>query len=256
MNAAYRKRVEIGPHVLYLGDCRDVLPKVEPVSLMVADPPYSVSVSGSENVSPNGTRLFDFFDGDSDWPAMTALIIEAVGSAPLAAKASAYVWCGHRQIGALVAHFEGARSMSTRLVAWSKACPAPPPPWSGWPSALELCLYAYPEGRTWAMAPKDMPRSNVFVADGFRYGQPGKVEHPTQKPLAVIRPLIEASSLPSQTILDPFMGSGTTGVACAKLGRKFIGIEIHEPYFRIACRRIADAVNGGTQPALFGDSDP
>jgi DNA modification methylase len=56
-----------------------------------------------------------------------------------------------------------------------------------------------------------------------------------------------------QTILDPFMGSGTTGVACAKLGRKFIGIEIEPKYFDIACRRIDDAYR---QPRLFKDEAP
>ena len=57
----------------------------------------------------------------------------------------------------------------------------------------------------------------------------------------------------AETILDPFMGSGTTGVACANLGRKFIGIEIEEKYFDIACRRIADAYK---QPRLFPDEKP
>jgi len=56
-----------------------------------------------------------------------------------------------------------------------------------------------------------------------------------------------------QTILDPFMGSGTTGVACVNLGRKFIGIEIHEPYFEIACRRIEEAYR---QPRLFAEPKP
>lgn len=64
------------------------------------------------------------------------------------------------------------------------------------------------------------------------------VDHPTQKPLRLIGQIIE---LLTGTILDPFAGSGTTGVACARLGRRFVGIEIHEPYFDIACRRIEQA---------------
>ena len=247
----YRERVEIGPHVLYLGDCRDVLPILSPVDLVVADPPYSISVEGSENQSDAGTRSLDFFECDRDWGRMTATVVEALASVAMTATASAYVWCGHRQIGAIVAHFEKARPMTTRLVAWEKACPAPAPPWSGWPSGFETCVYAYPEGRVWDLAPGQMPRSNLLRADSFRHGQPGKVDHPTQKPLAVIEPLIRASSRRDQTVLDPFMGSGTTGVACANLGRRFVGVEIHEPYFRIACRRIADAVAGGVQPSLF-----
>lgn len=250
--SAWKERVEIGPHVLFLGDCRDVLPTLAAVDLLVADPPYSISVEGSANKSGNGTRGFDFFACDRDWDRMTATVVEALSAVAMTAMASAYVWCGHRQIGAIVAHFEKTRPMTTRLIAWEKACPAPAPPWSGWPSGFETCVYAYSDGRVWDLAPDQMPRSNLLRADSFRHGQPGKVDHPTQKPLAVIEPLIRASSLRAQTILDPFMGSGTTGVACAKLGRKFVGVEIHEPYFRIAARRITDAVNGGTQPELFG----
>ena len=70
--------------------------------------------------------------------------------------------------------------------------------------------------------------------------------HPTQKPVPLMKWCIERTG--AETILDPFMGSGTTGVACAKLGRTFIGIEIEPKYFDIACRRIEAAMN---QPDLF-----
>ncbi len=72
--------------------------------------------------------------------------------------------------------------------------------------------------------------------------------HPCPYPQAIIRPLIGSSCPPNGTILDPFMGSGTTGVACVKLGRKFIGIELEPKYFDIACKRISDAYK---QPDLF-----
>lgn len=73
-------------------------------------------------------------------------------------------------------------------------------------------------------------------------------DHPCPYPENLIRPVIESSSPQSGTILDPFLGSGTTGVACAKLGRKFIGIEIEPKYFDIACRRIEQAYR---QPDMF-----
>jgi DNA modification methylase len=64
--------------------------------------------------------------------------------------------------------------------------------------------------------------------------------HPTQKPIQAITPLVEYAP-DGGAVIDPFMGSGTTGVACMQLGRKFIGIELHEPYFDIACERIENA---------------
>ena len=69
-------------------------------------------------------------------------------------------------------------------------------------------------------------------------------EHPTQKPVNLMTWSIEQIGKP-QSVLDPFMGSGTTGVACANLGRKFIGIEIERKYFDIACERIAAAYAQG-----------
>ncbi len=72
--------------------------------------------------------------------------------------------------------------------------------------------------------------------------------HPTQKPLSIMRHIVGASSRKSATILDPFMGSGTTGVACVKLGRRFIGIELERKYFDIACKRIEEAY---AQPDMF-----
>lgn len=74
--------------------------------------------------------------------------------------------------------------------------------------------------------------------------------HPTQKPVELMEWCILQLPADSNFILDPFCGSGTTGVAAVKLGRKFIGIELHEPYFDIACRRISEALK---QPDLFID---
>jgi len=96
---------------------------------------------------------------------------------------------------------------------------------------------------------ENFPQAAVFDGAG-----PGCIEfegHPTQKPISVMRRLLSLTK--AQTILDPFMGSGTTGVACMKLGRKFIGIEIEPRYFDIACKRIAEAWK---QPRLFAEPAP
>jgi site-specific DNA-methyltransferase (adenine-specific) len=70
-------------------------------------------------------------------------------------------------------------------------------------------------------------------------------QHPTQKPEPLMRELVNLFTFQGQTVLDPFLGSGTTGVACAKLGRKFIGIELDPKYFDIACKRIEQAYKQG-----------
>lgn len=88
--------------------------------------------------------------------------------------------------------------------------------------------------------------------------------HPNEKPLKLMRRIVEAHTLPGDVVLDPFMGSGTTGVAALGLGRKFIGIELDESHFETACRRIeastkqADLFQGLTakpaaQTGFFGE---
>ena len=79
--------------------------------------------------------------------------------------------------------------------------------------------------------------------------------HPTQKPVALMKTIVENWTKSGDTILDPFMGSGTTGVACVETGRNFIGIEISEDYFKIAQRRIADAQSRMDGTARKVDSD-
>lgn len=230
-----------GGITIYHGDCREILPSLSACDLIVTDPPYAVSVAGAAYVGApgKGTRRLDFFDGDDDWIEMTRLVRESIRLAcdRLSAIGSLYVWCGHRQFGPLVEDME-ARGMSTRFLVWAKKYPPPPPPGGGWPSGAELCLYAYPAGRTWTMRNNPV-RSNVITSDSYRHGQPGKVDHPTQKPPSVIAPLVIASSLPGQTVLDPFMGSGTTLRVSKDLGRKAIGIEIEERYCEIAAKRLA-----------------
>ena len=231
---------------LYLGDCMDILPTLGKVDAVVTDPPYAVSVAGSfqKGLPGKGTRRLDFFAGDSDWATMNRLVAEAIDLAILASPLSFAAWCGHRQIGFITKALEYS-GYSTRLLFWRKKCPPPAPPGSGFSSAVECCVYGYKPGRPWNGGQYEL---NVFETDNYRHGQPGKVDHPTQKPLQLIKWQVQRITATGNTILDPFMGSGTTGVAAVKMGRKFTGIEINEKYFDIACRRIDDAL---ARPDMF-----
>jgi site-specific DNA-methyltransferase (adenine-specific) len=126
-----------------------------------------------------------------------------------------------------------------------------------------LCVYAFRPGRVWNHGGKNPPPNNVLVSDSFRYGQPGKNGHPTQKPLPVVLPLVLASSRPGDLVLDAFAGSGTVGIACLKAGRRFIGIELDPEFARLAVSQMAEASNqtglfaGLAQPTLFpGEGGP
>lgn len=222
---------------LYHGDCREVLPTLEPVDLVHTDPPYSLSGdSDHENRRGKGTRRLEFFEGDRDWETMTTNVVERLMlAAPLAA--AHYVWCGHRQFGAIVEAFE-ALGFKTRFLVWRKLCPVPAPPGVGWDSGAELCVYAFRGGRKWT-PPTGTKASNVIEADSYRHGQPGKVDHPTQKPLATASTPLQFSTEPGDVVLDPFMGSGTTLYVAKSLGRRGIGIEIEERFCELAALRLS-----------------
>lgn len=222
---------------LYHADCADVLPMLGGVDLVLTDPPYSLSVaSDHENKPGRGTRRLNFFEGDTNWTAMTGAIVERVVASSQKASA-AYVWCGHRQFGALVDALE-RQGFLTRFLVWRKSCPVPAPPGVGWDSAAELCVYAFREGRKW-MPPTGTKVPNVIDADSYRHGQPGKQDHPTQKPVPTASLPILYSTAPGDVVLDPFVGSGTTLRAAKDLGRRAIGIEINERYCDVAARRCA-----------------
>ena len=234
---------------IFHGDCREVLPSrfnpgCRPIDLLLTDPQYGISQPGVVNCGDpsKGTRSFGFFENDTPSEA-SALAMEAWEAIlPIYSEAaSAYWWVGHYMFGKLVDAYE-AKGWKTRFLVWSKLCPAPQPPGTGWPSAAELCVYASRPGRTWNHDGTNCPRSNVFLADSYRHGIPGKVGHPTQKPFAVISPLILASSPERGLILDPFMGSGTTLVAAKTLGRSAVGIELEEKYCEMAAKRLGQEV--------------
>ena len=119
--------------------------------------------------------------------------------------------------------------MTVRVGAWNKTNPSPMNGSRLWVSGLEFCVYA----RKANAVHNEHCQKALWDAPSGR----SKI-HPTQKPLQLIERLVRASSDDGQTVFDPFMGSGTTGVACMNTGRRFVGIERDEAYFRVACDRI------------------
>jgi site-specific DNA-methyltransferase (adenine-specific) len=112
----------------------------------------------------------------------------------------------------------------------------------------EMIMIAHRSGGKLAWADADVKQPNIISLS-----KPLGGEHPNEKPIELVARFVSLHTAPDHIILDPFMGSGTTGVACANLGRKFIGIEIEPKYFDIACRRITDAYK---QYRLFEDEKP
>jgi site-specific DNA-methyltransferase (adenine-specific) len=218
---------------LYRADCRDIVPLITTVDAVLTDPPYGIPHNFGIKRTPSGNRRLQFtWDNENT----TDIVLSACAMA--AHLGSAQLWfCGLHQVS-YIADILLDAGMVPKPAAWVKKCPPPAIMGNWWPSGFEYAIYAYRRG-AW-FGEDDPKRSNVWIADSYRHGQPGKVQHPTQKPLGLITRLVRAIVPSNGTVLDMFMGSGTTGVAAVRLARKFIGIEIDQQYFDLACRRIED----------------
>lgn len=223
---AIKREVVIGDCRLILGDCREVLPLIGKVDAVVTDVPYEISQKS------NGLRTLDY--GKWDHEGATDMVLEVLGQ--LVTTPTVIAWCDWRQLAAIAQALPGR---SERPLTWGKPNPPVLNGQSLFLSATEHAFYG------------KLP--SAWFAGGciksFWVGPPPPDrQHPTQKPEWLMKACVGAVVPHTGSCLDPFMGSGTTGVACAKLGRSFIGIEQHEPYFDIACERIRKAY---AQPDMF-----
>jgi len=215
----WTRREVIGDCTLYLGDCLEVMPLLGKVDAVVTDPPYGIDAAKKGTIG-GGQRAPVKDYGKKGWdsaPASAAHI-----SAMRAGSRHQIIFGGN--------YFEGLSPTSCWLV-WDKQN-------TGNFADCELA---------WTNLPKPVRRIYWRWNGMIRKGNDVR-EHPTQKPVGVMEWCINHLPESAESILDPFMGSGTTLVACAKLGRKGIGIELDPDYFEIACKRVEDAYR---QPDLF-----
>lgn len=214
-------RVQIGDCQLYLGDCREILPLLPKVDAVVTDPPYGIGEAGGEKNrrGPGRTRFAVPKHEDIGWDDQRP---DADTFRAIMDKAPIWMVFGGNYFADLF------------------------PPSMGWLYWDKKLGGDFSDGELVYTNRKAALRSfSMHAFEGLKGGQ--LREHPTQKPAPLMRWCLQ--QIPdARTILDPFMGSGTTGVACVKLGRKFIGIEIEPKYFEIACKRIQAAYD---QPDMF-----
>ncbi len=224
----YKRKEVIGNATLYLGDCLEILPTLPKVDAVITDPPYGIShpcnyhARGRGNLAGKrmqGGKPVWAYPSSNDYPDVHS-DGEPFDPAPwLSIGVPTLFWGGN--------YFADKLPTSSGWLVWDKERP----------DGLDqsTCELA------WTNYVKGVRRFRYLWNGMMRSGEKGENYHPTQKPVALQKWVLGLRWTPQGTILDPFMGAGSTGIACASTGRKFIGIEIEPKYFDIACERIENA---------------
>ena len=211
-----KKDMTIGDCRLILGDCLEIMPLLGNVDAVVTDPPYGIDYGNAGGFCESAG--WKQWRGQAEWDK--ARPSPELFAAMLQISRDQIIWGGN--------YFADLLPPSMRWLAWDKG---------------QRDFTLADMELAWTSQQKAV---RVFTYARGKAAQDGK-QHPTQKPVALMEWCL--GFVPNaQTILDPFMGSGTTLVACAKLGRRGIGIELDPDYFEIACERVRKAYD---QPDMF-----
>jgi site-specific DNA-methyltransferase (adenine-specific) len=233
-------RVEqIGRATLYLGDCLEVMPTLEPVDHVIGDPPYEAVMQNKWGVLSRNAPSSHVRHEEIGFEAIDDIREEVAQAVTKGSQGWVILFCMAEGVRAWRDALEAAGARYKRAMVWIKPDAMPQFNGQGPSTGHEMMVSAWcGEGHsTWNGGGKP----GVFTYNKNTLD----AVHPTQKPLPLMRALVHLFSNEGQTVLDPFAGSGTTGVACVQQGRNFIGIERNPDHFAAACRRIEDAQRQG-----------
>ena len=214
-------KVAIGDCTLYNEDCAFILPTLHGVGAVVSDPPYGMGWNTDSTRYSGGLRTHRTGrpkEGRADWGAV-ANDDKPFDPEPWLRFPQVILWGAN--------HYASRLPVGTTLV-WIKRLDG------AFESFLSDAEVAWMKGGHGVYCRRDLSMNHATNANGR--------DHPTQKPVGIMQWCVEKTK---GLVLDPYMGSGTTGVACVKMGRPFVGVEIEKRWFDAACRRIEDAYKQG-----------
>lgn len=238
---------------IYFGDCLELL-KLLPnksIDLVITDPPYKVETQGagffgkkSDEYSMNykGKKAYTY-GGERYVMKEIANMSDGFSENILdelcrvMKKINIYIWCSQKQLFQLINYFVEKRKCNWNLITWHKTNPIPACG-NKYLTDTEYCLFFREKG---VRIHGSFETKFTYYVTPLNSKDKKQYGHPTIKPLNIIKNLIINSSNESDVVLDPFMGSGTTPVACVETNRHYIGFEISEEYYNIACKRLDEA---------------
>jgi len=227
---------------LYLGDSYKLIKEIPTASidLILTDPPYNLSPYSTGNIKLSWRKNInnEVADWDkvefkpSDWVDDFKRILKPTGNI--------FAFCSYNLLGKWHEAFDPEFG-TFQFMVWHKTNPVPKVLRAGFLNSCELIVCMWNKGHTWNFT--NQREMHNFIESPICMG-PERIKnpfHPTQKPVRVLERIIRIASNPGDIVFDPFMGLGSTGVAALNLGRKFIGIEIDEKYFKAAEKRLETA---------------
>lgn len=234
-------------NVIYHQDClagMEQLPD-QCVDLVFTDPPYYQYRAGNlKGLKNHKDVVTEFgFDGFESEEAYLSFMDKVIAQLYRVCKsgASGYMWCGDDYVSFLSRMLEKAGFQFRKVIHWHKSNPFPAiSTRKMYANSMELCIHFSKESpKTWNF--KEVNEMHNFIEAPICMGNE-RTAHETQKPLKVITPFIEISSNEGDLVLDPFMGSGSTAIACLYKDRKFIGYELEDKYCQIIKKRFTDYI--------------
>ncbi len=217
---------------IYNKDCLEGLKELpdNSVDLIIADPPYyfgkNFKGAGSFGHRQNYRDIEELNE-----PINYEVLDQCIR---VLKNPNIYIWTNRTQIGAYISYFEG-KGCSTDILTWHKNNPTPATS-NNYLSDTEYCLFFRKNARLYGT----YETKKKYWITSTNQKEKAKYEHPTIKPLEIIKQLVINSSQGGGLVIDPYMGSGTTALACKILGRQYIGFEINPDYCKLAERRLHD----------------
>lgn len=217
---------------LYQGDCLEVMKNIpdNSVDLVITDPPYKIETRGAGIYKQADKQYVKDLQNMAD--GFSLRVLDEL--CRVMKKINVYLFCSQKQIIPLLDYFVIKKHCNWNLISWHKTNPVPACG-NKYLTDTEFILFfreknvklfgSYETKKTWYATPLNQTDKKLY-------------NHPTPKPVDILTNLVKNSSSHNDLILDPFMGSGSTGVACVNTNRNFIGIELDENYFKIAKERI------------------
>lgn len=224
---------------LHLGDSllvvKELIAQNKLVDAIITDPPYNISKENNFSTMNNPRKGVDFGAWDnnfnvSGWISDYSQLLKKDGSI--------IVFCSYRYISELISEMEKNKIEVKDILVWKKSNPMPRNINRRYVQDMEFAIWGVKKGARWTFnKPADAPYLRSVFETSIVSGSERTI-HPTQKSLKLMKEIIKIHTNENDLIIDPFMGSGTTGVAALNLNRKFIGIEVYPEYFDIAAKRI------------------